>query len=133
MEERPARRPPRHRTRRRPPAAGYGLLPHEAAHVLAAHYRLLDFRPLLVREGHQAALGEIPVGTQGGLAHVFLDELVEPRDDAAVRVLDVDEQRPRNAVVAARDGLEGGLHRSEARRVGKEWCSYGRSRWVPYH
>src|SRR3546814_11925775 len=29
--------------------------------------------------------------------------------------------------------LVGRLHRSEARRVGKEWVSTCRSRWSPYH
>src|SRR3546814_14518876 len=44
------------------------LLPHVAAHVLAAQHRLLDFRTPVVGEGHQAALGKVAVGTEGRLA-----------------------------------------------------------------
>src|SRR3546814_3963327 len=81
------------------------LLPHVAAHVLAAQHRLLDFRTPVVGEGHQAALGKVAVGTEGRLAHVLLDELAEAGNNAAMRVLDVDEQRARDAIVAAGDGL----------------------------
>src|SRR3546814_10917864 len=53
------------------------LLPHVAAHVLAAQHRLLDFRTPVVGEGHQAALGKVAVGTEGRLAHVLLDRSEE--------------------------------------------------------
>src|SRR3546814_15763583 len=86
IEERSARRAPRHRNWRRPPAAGCGLLPHEAAHVLAAQHRLLDFRTLLFGERHEATLGQVAVRAKGRRANVLLAEPVDVRNHHAKRL-----------------------------------------------
>src|SRR3546814_13475152 len=74
------------------------LLPHVAAHVLAAQHRLLDFRTPVVGEGHQAALGKVAVGTEGRLANVILYELAGAGDKDSMAVLTVAEERGRKAI-----------------------------------
>src|SRR3546814_12336868 len=88
------------------------------------------------------------------------DILREPRNDADMRLLHIDEQRPRPGIAAVGDrrigrrhalyrhrldpvlvgvevreaeAAEAGRIRSEERRVGKECVSTCRSRWSPYH
>src|SRR5256885_13173344 len=61
-------------------------------------------------------------GLHGGGGHLLALEAGELARDAPVLAADDGERR---AVVVLVDGL----HRSEERRVGKEW----RSRWAPYH
>ena len=51
---------------------------------------------LVVGERDQAALGQVAVRAEGLLGDVLGDELVEARDHAAMRVLDVDVERARD-------------------------------------
>ena len=85
-------------------------LENSGAELLGVQDSVLDFLALGVRQRGQATLRQVAVSTERAVRDVFRQEFVHVRDDVAMRVLDVEEDRTRDRVGAVSDGVEGRRH-----------------------